>query len=272
MTAHHYASASGIIPARNVRIATLDTGGASPISMILHAKRLVERGECSAVAVVASDAISSMPSAEFLQAADSAVVTPPGSTHPPCEAMPSPRIPHGYSRYTDAHMRSAPLTREQLAMVSVLMSHQGAKHPGALSKGTLSLESVLGAPAVAPFIGQFECARRADGAAAVIVARGDGGAAQGGGVRVAGGGEAAGSSHPPRDDADAMLCMEGAGDAFRQAYADAGWVPENFLCLPVNMCALCLFACLIVIFRAYLCLRVRMLICACVCPCVYAKV
>ena len=35
----------------------------------------------------------------------------------------------------------------------------------------LTLEEVLNAPSVAPFIGQLECARRADGAAAIIVER-----------------------------------------------------------------------------------------------------
>lgn len=61
------------------------------------------------------------------------------------------------------------LTREQLAMVSVLMSRQARRHPDAMTNRSHSLEDVLNAPQIAKHVGLLECARRADGGAAVVV-------------------------------------------------------------------------------------------------------
>lgn len=61
MWAHHLASDCGVLPSasrRGVHVATVDNGGASPVSMLLQARALVESGQCRAVAVVAGDSIS----------------------------------------------------------------------------------------------------------------------------------------------------------------------------------------------------------------------
>ncbi len=62
------------------------------------------------------------------------------------------------------------MTREQLAMCTVLMSQQAARHPDAITKKPYTLSDVLNAKHVAPVTSLYECARRVDGAAAILVA------------------------------------------------------------------------------------------------------
>eukprot|EP00292_Cryptomonas_paramecium_P014822 CAMPEP_0113701296 /NCGR_PEP_ID=MMETSP0038_2-20120614/24485_1 /TAXON_ID=2898 /ORGANISM="Cryptomonas paramecium" /LENGTH=129 /DNA_ID=CAMNT_0000625151 /DNA_START=79 /DNA_END=465 /DNA_ORIENTATION=- /assembly_acc=CAM_ASM_000170 len=73
MQAHHVANAANLLSgdrgANPFVVRTVDTGGASPITMLLQAKRMVEVEGCKAVAIVAGDAVSSLPSADFLRRA-----------------------------------------------------------------------------------------------------------------------------------------------------------------------------------------------------------
>ena len=55
-------------------------------------------------------------------------------------------------------------------MAAVLMSRQAVKHPYALTKKAVTLEEVLTSSRVGQVTNRLECARRADGGAAVIVA------------------------------------------------------------------------------------------------------
>lgn len=128
----------GLLPRRgSVRVRTIDTGGAGPVSGLLEAVRMVKAERCRAVAVVAGDAVASMPTREFLERADQ-------GCRDPLNALPSPCIPHGYDQVAQWQMRCKGVTREQLAMVSVLMSRQAERHPVALTKKPHSLEEVLG--------------------------------------------------------------------------------------------------------------------------------
>ena len=147
--------------------------------------------------------------------------------------LPSPVIPHGYSRCTRYHQEKYGTTREQLAMVSVLMSKQASRHSEALTKVPHTLEAVLSAPDIAPSIGLLECARRADGGAAIIVcssrflerknltARGNGGT---GDVVILGGGEASGPLYPPAVIDEMMFSCE---SATRNAYTKCQLEPED---------------------------------------------
>lgn len=82
----------------------------------------------------------------------------------------SPVIPLGYDRIAQWQINKGHLTREQLAMVSVLMSRQAVRHPLALTRKPHDLERVLTAPQIGNVTNLLECARRADGGAAIIVA------------------------------------------------------------------------------------------------------
>lgn len=89
---------------------------------------------------------------------------------PPDNSLPSPVIPSGYDRIAKWHVDSGLVTREQLAMAAVLMSRQAVRHPYALTKKAVTLDQVLQSPTVGHVTNRLECARRADGGAALVVA------------------------------------------------------------------------------------------------------
>jgi acetyl-CoA acetyltransferase len=109
------------------------------------------------------------------------------------------------------------VTREQLAMTAVLMSRQAVRHPKALTKKALSLEEVLNSPLVAPVTNRLECARRADGGAAVIVASSRfmqrHGLSDHKAPVIIGGGEASGPLYPPKIIDENMFSCEEATNA-----------------------------------------------------------
>jgi acetyl-CoA acetyltransferase len=231
LEAHHFATHVGLLPKPDVVVRTLDTGGAGPITALLEAQRMVLSENCQAVAIVAGDAVGTMDSTSFLERAD-AGCEPSHITSGP-QHLPSPVIPHGYSRCTEYHREKYGLTREQLAKVSVLMSKQACKHPEALTKSPHTLESVLNAPEIAPSVGLLECARRADGGAAIVVCssrflearglarKGNGGS---GDVVILGGGEASGPLYPPAVIDETMFSCE---QATRNAYTKCQLEPED---------------------------------------------
>lgn len=164
MEAHYLATRMNLLPQKNFIAKTIDTGGAGPITALLEADRMIRMQGRNLVAVVAGDAVSSLPTDEFLRRADAGCA----SSH--IGETISPVIPLGYDRVAQWQVRSGGVTREQLAMVSVLMSRQAVHHPLAMTTKPLSLEQVLGAKPIGPMTGLLECARRADGGASLIVA------------------------------------------------------------------------------------------------------
>lgn len=231
LEAHHLATRVGLLPKIDAVVRTLDTGGAGPISALLEAKRMIMSENCQAVVIVAGDSVGSMDSNTFLERAD-AGCRPSHVTSGP-QYLPSPVIPHGYARCTEYHMEKYGITREQLAMVSVLMSRQAVRHPHAMTKKAHTLEDVLNAPTIAKNVGLLECARRADGGAAIVVCssrflerknlarRGNGGT---GDVVILGGGEASGTLYPPQIIDETMFSCE---QATRNAFTATQLEPED---------------------------------------------
>ncbi|CAE7588549.1 unnamed protein product [Symbiodinium microadriaticum] len=210
MEAHYIATKTGLLPHKNVSVRTIDTGGAGPISALLEADEMVIHEGCNLVAIVAGDAVSSLDTKEFLRRADM------GCADPDSE-MKSPVIPNSYDKVAQWQMQKYGVTREQLAMTSVIMSYQAIRHPLALTKKPLTLEEVLSAPVIAPCTGLLECARRADGGAAVLVASSHF-------VDkinkpnslfpvIIGGGEASGPLYPPRNITEDMFSCEEAAQS-----------------------------------------------------------
>jgi acetyl-CoA acetyltransferase len=162
MQAHHFATVTGMIRTnKKMILRTIDTGGAGPVSAIATAVNMIRMDWCETVAVIASDAVLSLSGQEFLRRADESVDG--------C-GLPSPAIPHGYDTYAQYQMKEFGVTREQLAMVPVLMSTMASRHPDALCRTPYTLDQVLSSRRVAPVTSLLECARRADGGAAIILA------------------------------------------------------------------------------------------------------
>jgi acetyl-CoA acetyltransferase len=217
MEAHYLATRMGLLPSKGVVARTIDTGGAGPISGLLEADYMIRSQGLDLVAVVAGDAVSSLPTEEFLKRADAGCFDPDNS-------LPSPVIPHGYDRIAQWAIDAKSVTREQLAMTAVLMSQQAIKHPLALTKKPHSLQDVLNSKPIGKATNLLECARRADGGAAILVASSSFVKQYGlkNGPMIIGGGEASGPLYPPKIiDEEMFSCEIAMQRAYEMAHLSA---------------------------------------------------
>ena len=255
----------------NIRCRTIDTGGAGPITALLEGARMIKNEFCEVVCILAGDSVGSLDSTEFLKKADSTCQSP--------DPLPSPVIPHGYGRITRYQLDQGKVTRDQLRLAVVLDSIHASMHPGALYKGSpLTLDDVRASPTIVDLskheklsgtitasnvrnkahvetikseehdeslngeISLLECARRADGAAAIILASNRFLARQNmldsenRYPTIIGSGEASGPLYPPEEITEAMFSCE---DACSFAYEEAQLGPEDidffglYDCFPV---------------------------------------
>lgn len=174
MMAHYFATKYNLFNNRSstnqlLFCKTIDLGGAGPISALIHADNLIKSGQCNVIAILAGDAIGSMKSSDFLAAADSSCMIHDSNL----SDLNSPVIPNGYNKVAEWYMNKGKVSREQLGMVSVLMSINAVNHPYALTKKVRKLEEVLTSQKVSSHTGIFECAHRTDGAACLILASED---------------------------------------------------------------------------------------------------
>jgi acetyl-CoA acetyltransferase len=229
MQAHYLATQVNLLPHTGVICRTLDTGGASPISALLEADRLIRTHGCDLIAICAGDAVSSMDTADFLKQADA-------GCNDPFNPLPSPVIPSGYNRIAAWQTASSGLTREQLAMVPVLMSQQASKHPHALgyNRPPYKLEDILHAKAIASHTSLLECARRSDGGACVLVCSSrflrDNGMENRIAPVVIAGGEASGPLYPPEViDEEMFSCEHATKLAYQSAQLGPGDIDAFYL-------------------------------------------
>eukprot|EP00878_Enallax_costatus_P005466 GHUV01005737.1.p1 GENE.GHUV01005737.1~~GHUV01005737.1.p1 ORF type:complete len:517 (+),score=149.24 GHUV01005737.1:195-1553(+) len=244
MIGHAVAQKAGVTPRRGVLVRTLDVGGAGPIAALIAAKHAIEHEGRTAVAIVAGDTVASVPIAEFLARADgscrprehrqggntfssscgSAHAAAGGGMGETVSTVPSPVIPNLYDRMARWHMQQYGTTREQLAMCASLMTYQASKYPAALHKRPRLLQEVLSAAPVAPVTTKLECAKLADGAAAVVVVPAGSQYDSSKGVAMVGGGEGSGPLYPPDTITENCFSASTAADA---AYRQAGVTPAD---------------------------------------------
>jgi len=244
MEAHHFATKIGLLPHQGLILRTMDTGGAGPITALLEAKRMIANEHVNKIAIVGGDCVSSMPIDKFLESADA------GCRNSADPDQQSPVIPHGYDVYAQYQLQkyASSLKREHYAMVPVLMSHFGIKHPSSMMYGKEpeTLDNVLNSRKIAPITNLLECARRADGGAAVIVAS-TGYVKQVAkeepdvDVMILGGGEASGPLYPPRNRDEIcdeiFSCEMAATVAFRESNLetkDIDWF-GLYDCFPITL-------------------------------------
>lgn len=170
MMAHYFSTKYNIFKSRSEKnktsfSKTIDLGGAGPISAVIEADRLIKSGQSEVVAIVAGDAIGSMPTSEFLKAADNSCLVDESMSK-----LKSPIIPNGYNRIAEWYLDKGHINREQLGMVSVLMSLNAVNHPFALTKNIITLEEVLNTRKISTLTSIYECAHRTDGGASIIIA------------------------------------------------------------------------------------------------------
>jgi acetyl-CoA acetyltransferase len=260
MEAHYQATALGLFEQMQdqpLQCHTLDTGGAGPVSALLHGEQMISSGNSSSgmdvVAVIAADAVGSMTGKQFLNKADDVFFKLRDELKLPKDYVICPAIPHGYDRITEHQLlssssSSSSLTRDQLRMTVCLESFHAGLHPESLqsqksastanskqssssssSASYATLSEVRASPLVTNNISQMECARRADGAACLILASNqvlqERNLWKAGIPVVIGGGQASGPLYPPQNITDYtyMSCKQ----AMDQAYASAGDLSVN---------------------------------------------
>ena len=220
MDAHFLATQMKLLPSQSkmgMMAKTIDTGGASPVSALIEADSMIRNHGYSLVAIVAGDAVASMSTEDFLEKANMGCGNPNRETE-------GAVIPEGYNSVAEWYIKKGAVTRRQLAMVSVLMSRQAVKHPYALTKISHTLDTVMQSAPIASVTTLLECARRADGAAAIIVASPkfieDNLASHNNIIwsspKILGGGEASGSLYPPDIITEDMFsCQRATRKAFK---------------------------------------------------------
>jgi acetyl-CoA acetyltransferase len=224
MIAHHLATQMEILPKKDFIAKTLDVGGASPVSALIEADRLIREQNRKLVAIVAGDAVGSMPSKDFLSRADHC-----------CSDIkaPSPVIPLGYNSIAEWHIQNGWITRNQLAMVAVLMNRQAKRHPMAISSTSITLDEVLQSKKIGSVTTLLECANRVDGGACLLVASSDYAEQVANDTNkeilssppiIKSGGEASGPLWPPKTLTEEMFSSD---VAIQRAYTTAGMKASN---------------------------------------------
>jgi acetyl-CoA acetyltransferase len=173
MLAHYLAGNLGL---RNDKILakTIDCGGASPVSCLIEAAELIKRGKLNAIAVLGGDVVGSLDSNEFMSLSAGVSRNWVKREHGPQRQ--ETKLPPIYALYDAVAQWSIfymGTTREQLAMVPILMSRQGVHHPDSMisqrGQQPYTLKDILDSKNVAPVTNILECARRCDGAVSLIV-------------------------------------------------------------------------------------------------------
>mmetsp|Transcript_36109 Transcript_36109/g.112821 ORF Transcript_36109/g.112821 Transcript_36109/m.112821 type:complete len:302 (-) Transcript_36109:265-1170(-) len=170
---------------------------------------MVENEGYNVVVVVGGDSVSSLNPREFVERADEAFAS--REVRQNISYLKSPYIPNAYAHCTTAHMQKHNVSREQLAMVSVLMSAQATYHPLAVQRRPYDLDEVLNSTTVGQNLNLLECARKADGAAAIVVTKK-------GNIKVVGGGEASSPALTVEDYQSTLSRISSAKHAFQRAY------------------------------------------------------
>jgi acetyl-CoA acetyltransferase len=138
-------------------------GGAAALNMLQHAVAAVERGEASAVMVVAGDVMSSRGFGRMVDSFNSVAqryLTP---------------LPHGgpnslFALLTQRHAGAHGLEREDYAVVPMSQRAWAAGNPGAVYRAPLELGEYLAAPMVSDPLCRFDCVPVVSGADAIVVA------------------------------------------------------------------------------------------------------
>lgn len=205
MPANLLAEFMGISPTRAFG---MSVGGATGLSMVAEATRLVRSGEAETVLVVGGEDRASG------QGRDSAIATLAQVGHPTHEVSLGANIPAYYALLASEYLHRHGATREDFAHLAVQMRTHASNHPGAHFTRPTTVEEVLTAPAIAEPLGLLDCCPVSDGGAAFVISNGVG---DGRGVRVTG----IGGANLHQHVSEANFADFGARESSAQAFAEA---------------------------------------------------
>jgi len=218
LEAHYQATKLGLFEGGAPVTRTVDTCGASPVTALLEARRMIQCESLDVVAVAAADVVGSLTAAEFFERAE--------KTAGDADDRPeSPAIVRGYDRVA----RRSRFRRDVYRKVVALESFHAASHADSLfarsGRGS-SLEELAASPPVTDLISLRECAWRADGAGCLLLVSEEFLSSSSRpppsckACEVTGGGEASGPLCPAEDVSEEQL--GGTRRAMTKAYREAG--------------------------------------------------
>ncbi|MER3391206.1 MAG: thiolase family protein [Microcella pacifica] len=196
--------------ARPKRALGMSVGGATGLSMVAEATRMVRAGDAETILVVGGENRASG------QTRDAAIATLAQVGHPTHEVVLGANIPAYYALLASVYLDRYGLDHADLAPLAVQMRAHAGTHPGAQFRNPITVEDVLNAPPVAEPLGLLDCCPISDGAAAVVVTRRtDRTSARG--VTIAGIGQSNNHQHVSEADFSSFGAHQSATDALGDA-------------------------------------------------------
>lgn len=228
MAAHQLRGLAQLRP--DVLCKTIDTGGATPGSLLIEAARIVRERPAAVVAILCADNCGTLGA----QALASKMEKRPGAR----KALPAQAYEHVTAAFVAERGQDS---RRDLAAVAALMSIQAARHPGAVRRRPMTVDDVLASRELTPNITKAEAALLADGAGCVIACGPEAAAAlriRTAPVSVLSLGEASSSAHSVLTDPNepsSSACARAADQAFASLGPRAPPMDVYFLydCFPI---------------------------------------
>jgi acetyl-CoA acetyltransferase len=143
--------------------ASLQLGGATGCTLIMHAQALIESGQCETVLIVTGDnRLTGL-------SRDGAVQALAGVGHPNYEYPYGITIPALYGLVATKYMDYYHVQPEHLAQISVTMREHASLHPFAHKREPITVEDVLNSKLISTPLHLLDCCLVSDGGGAVIV-------------------------------------------------------------------------------------------------------
>lgn len=187
-------------------------GGATGLSMLASAVRLVRAGDARTVLVAAGEDRASGRSRDDATRALAQV------GHAEQEVPLGGTVPAYYALLASSYLHRHGLGPEALAPLAVTMRRHAAAHPGAQFRDPVTVDDVLGSRLVAEPLRLLDCCPISDGGAALVITADEGPRS----VRVTGVGEAHRHQHLTEADESAFGARDAAWRALAQAGRDLG--------------------------------------------------
>ena len=150
-----------------LRCLTAGTGGSTSLSLVQHARALVDSGQCDHVLVAVADNLATG------LGTNGTVESMAGIGHPQYEAPYGVFIPGLYALVAQRYLFEFGISPIDIASVAVVDRMHAARNPAAQYRTPMSAEDVVTSKLISDPLHLYECAPISDGGCAVVVGRED---------------------------------------------------------------------------------------------------
>lgn len=206
-------------------IPTMKTEGACASGGIAfrQAYQLVKAGEYDCVLVAGGEKMTNHPTETVITAVNYAM------DNESSESFSGLTFPGFFGVLANRYMHEYGATKKHLALVAHKNRMYAGNNPISQFKKPASIEEIMSARPITEPLGLFDCSPISDGAAAVVIQR-----TNSGGVEVLASGQSSGT--PLMQEVPDMLRMNATYTAAQQAYAEAGFGPEELDVVELHDC------------------------------------